>query len=469
MDFVDRVEERARLSAMHARARGGLVVVHGRRRVGKTRLLLQWAQKHGGVYSVADQSSPALQRAILAEAFEARFPGFAGVTYPTWASLFSRIAEAAANAKFRGPIVLDELPYLVAQSPELPSVLQRFVDHDAKNARLTVAIAGSSQRMMQGLVLSANAPLYGRATENIHLGPLPTAAVGELGISEPVAAVEFITAWGGIPRYWELAENLGRNTRENILDLVLDPQGPLHLEPTRLLLEEQPPAVELKPILDAIGMGAHRVSEIAGRMGRPATSLGRAFERLVELGLVRRETPFGDSELSSKRSLYHIDDPFLRLWFRTVSANRAALTGGTRKTRQTLLARHWTNLVAQCWEELGRATIPRLPSKHGLAGVATWGPARRWWQGSAPEWDAVCADETGSRMLVAESKWSDRPYSLAQLTGLARGLQVRPLPVVGGPWRQVERALIVPTTESRVPRRIEGVWLITARDVFGEA
>lgn len=466
MDFLDRTEERTRLRALLRRGQGGFAVIYGRRRVGKTRLLLDWVHEDGGLYSVADQSSPVQQRAVLAESIAQKFSGFADVTYPTWASLFARLAETSVQAKFRGPVVLDELPYLVAHSPELPSVLQRFIDHDAKNARLTVVIAGSSQRMMQGLVLSANAPLFGRATEHIHLGPLPSSALRELGIKDSLAAIAFWTAWGGIPRYWELAENLGRNTANNILDLVLDPQGPLHLEPTRLLLEEQPPAVELKPILDAIGVGAHRLSEIAGRMGRPATSLGRAFERLIELGLVRRETPFGESELSSKRSLYHIDDPFLRLWFRTVSGNRAALTGGTRKNRQALLAKHWPGLVAACWEELGRSALARLPSKHGLAALATWGPARRWWQGSAPEWDAVSADESGSRLLVAEAKWSEKQFTVSELTRLARALLARPVPKLSGNWTHVERALIVPTTEPRTPRRIEGVWLVTGKDVL---
>jgi len=205
--------------------------------------------------------------------------------------------------------------------------------------------------------------------------PLPFEAVRLLGIEDPVRAVEFFTAWGGIPRYWELAEALGRNTRENLVELVLAPQGPLHSEPTRLLLEEQPPAAELKPILDAIGMGAHRVSEIAGRIGKPATSLGRAFDRLGRLGLVLRETPFGEAPRNSKRSLYRIEDPFLRLWFRMVSPHRAALTGGNHETRLALLLRHWPGLVAACWEDPSRRAIPRLDNQQGLGAVAAFGPS----------------------------------------------------------------------------------------------
>ena len=110
-------------------------------------------------------------------------------------------------------------------------------------------------------------------------------------------------AWGGVPRYWELASVIDGPMHRRIDHLVLDPMGPLHREPERLLLEEAPPAMEVRPVLDAIGMGAHRVSEIAGRLARAATSMSRPLQRLQELGLVRRETPFGEPERDIRASL----------------------------------------------------------------------------------------------------------------------------------------------------------------------
>jgi uncharacterized protein len=134
-------------------------------------------------------------------AIAAALPGFADVTYPDWERLLARVATDAVARQFRGPLVIDELPYLVAAAPELPSVLQRWVDHEAKRARLCVALAGSSQRMMQGLVLSHEAPLYGRARALIDRQPLaprhPPAAMGRL---PGVSLVEHWAAWGGVPR-----------------------------------------------------------------------------------------------------------------------------------------------------------------------------------------------------------------------------------------------------------------------------
>src|SRR3954471_223441 len=71
-------------------------------------------------------------------------------------------------------------------------------------------------------------------------------------------------------------------------------------------------------ILALIGQGCHRISEIAARLGKPVTSLARPLERLIEMDLVVRETPFGTSARTSKRTLYRIADPFLRYWFRFV-------------------------------------------------------------------------------------------------------------------------------------------------------
>ncbi len=319
--FWNRRQELAALGRLDGS--GGLAVVWGRRRIGKTRLLLEWCERAGGVYTVADQSAPHLQRAYFARAISQALPGFADVTYPDWERLLSRLAGDATAVQFTGPIVIDELPYLVAGSPELPSILQRWIDHEARRAKLRVALAGSSQRMMQGLVLSHEAPLYGRARITLDLAALSPEHLREaFGRLAPAAVVEHWAAFGGIPRYWELAAERRGSGHDRVIALALDPLGPLFAEPDRLLLEESPPAVELRPVLDAIGAGAHRLSEIAGRLGRPATSLGHALDRLIGMTLVRREVPYGESARGSKRSLYRIDDPFMRLWFRVVAPNR---------------------------------------------------------------------------------------------------------------------------------------------------
>ena len=452
MLFVDREQELRRLETVTRAREGGLAVLYGRRRIGKTRLLLEWTRRHEGVYFVADQSTPALQRRYLAKALASRLEGFDAVEYPDWRALFDRLAADARSRRFRGPVVIDELPWLVASSPELPSVLQGFVDLELREARLTLALAGSSQRMMQGLVLDAATPLYGRARELIGLQPLPPRFLPRVfpGLrGRPL--LEAWTAWGGVPRYWELAAGARGAIEQRIDQLVLDPNGPLHHEPDRLLLEELPSAAELRPLLDAIGSGASRVSEIAGRIGRPVTSLSRSLDRLLGLGLVAREVPFGEAERASKRSLYRIVDPFLRLWFRVVAPHRGQLAAARPEERMRLLGRHLPQLVAAAWEQLVREHVKSL---------GDWQPARRWWQGSEPEWDVVSASADGSRLLVAECKALDRPAPARVLISEARRLATRALPPVGRPI-EVVRALCVPETAKGAPKSVEGVRIVT--------
>ncbi len=452
MKFLNRLAEMDRLERLMGLPEGGLAVVYGRRRIGKTRLLLEWSQRHGGLYTVADQSAAEIQRRYLAEAVAGRLPGFADVEYRDWRSLLLRLGREAKVAGWRGPIIFDELPYLVAASADLPSVLQRWIDHEARDASLVVAVAGSSQRMMQGLVLRPDAPLFGRAREVLDLRPIDAAYLQEA--FAPASRIELIAlyaAWGGVPRYWELASSLRQSVHLQIDHLVLDPLGPLHREPDRLLLEEVPSALEVRPVLDAIGAGVHRVSEIAGRLGRPATSMSRPLERLLGIGLVRREVPFGELEKTSRRSLYKIDDPFFRLWFRVVAPHRGPLTSGSRQARLRLLARFWDDLAAQAWEELCRQQIPRL-AESTSGRHDSWGPAARWWEGTAPEWDLVSESPEDGGLLLGEAKWSAKPFSARALQRARSELAAKPAPhlPVRYAGRSPVRILFVPQVESGV-------------------
>lgn len=463
MKFLDRHDELGRLDKL-ARS-SGLAVVFGRRRVGKTRLLLEWVARHDGVYFVADQSSALLQREALATALGRRLPGFADVTYPSWRGLFERLTADARLRRFNGPIVIDELPYLVATSPELPSVLQAWVDHGART--LSLALAGSSQRMMQGLALDASAPLYGRASEVLEVHPLGPEWLAH-GFPS-LSAWERLQLWscaGGVPRYWELFERERGPVLDRLERIALDPMGPLHQEPDRLLLEEDPPAVDLRPLLEAIGGGAHRLGEIASRIGRPATALSRAFERMVGLGLVRREVPFGESPKDTRRSLYRLADPFLRAWFRLVAPQRGLMLTSTPIERRVHAATAFPHLIAEAWEELARQSVPSLGLRGRFGREKSWLPAARWWQGNAPEWDVVSSSSDGTQLLLGEVKAWERPATLASLRGAAKALKARQPPALRDSPSTVSWSLFVPRVASGVPSVVEGVHLVTANDVF---
>ena len=398
MDFIDRHDEIRRLDDAMSRPRG-FGVLWGRRRVGKTRLLTQWCQHHDCVYAVADQSGPVLQRRYLASALALRLPGFDEVEYPDWRALLRRLDRDAGSHGWRGPLIVDELPYLVAAEPEILAVLQNWLDSPSRQVGLVVC--GSSMRMMHSAVLDSGAPLYGRASEAFPVYPLRPGFLAD--VFPCASARELVSAyavWGGMPRYLELAEPFGAASSEAVDSLVLDPRGPLHREPDRLLQAETPSAIALRPLLDAIGNGAHRVSEIAGRLGRQASSLSGPLATLGEMGLIRRETPFGSDPKSGKRSLYQIADPFLRFWFRVVAPNRSLLAAAPQRDAARDLA---TPSDATRSLRLGRA-VPHGRAESAPSGSRDCG-ARTPWRGAT----LLAGQRSGTGRRGTLGRWRGHP------------------------------------------------------------
>jgi uncharacterized protein len=249
--------------------------------------------------------------------------------------------------------------------------------------------------------------------------------------------------------------------RSAVSALVLDPMGALFEEPSRLLLEESPPATALRPLLDAIGAGVHRPSEIASRAGQPATSLARPLARLAELELVARETPFGEPERSGKRSLYKLADPFLRLWFSVVGPRRSFFYTATPAARMRLFEERLPRLTELAWEELCRAAVPRMASRLGVE----VGPARRYWRGSEPEWDVVASSSDERDLVLGEAKWMATDPSAEDVAALARELLLRGRPSSTESFLRVHHVLFLP----RIPpgkKSHRGVHVVDAREVL---
>ena len=166
MIFVDRTDEMARFRAALTQEKPSLVALYGRRRLGKSTLIKKVLSEQD-VYFLADRSEAQHQRILLAKVLGQQFPDFDKVEYPDWEAIF-RAVNYRTEKRFT--LCLDEFPYLVEQSPELPSVLQKLVDE--RLLKYNLILCGSSQNMMYGLFLDSTAPLYGRTDELMHLAPL---------------------------------------------------------------------------------------------------------------------------------------------------------------------------------------------------------------------------------------------------------------------------------------------------------
>ncbi len=449
LPFLDRENELARLKNAFADPGGALVVIYGRRRCGKSRLLHEALDAERDVYFVADLRDAAVQRESLAAEIARKIRGFDSVRYPDWSSLLAAWAERAPEGSV---LVVDEFPYLAQVSPELPTVLQRTWDRSAARP-LRLTLCGSSQRMMHGLVLDRTAPLYGRAREILKVEPLsPRWLPVALRVSG-VEAVEAYSVWGGLPRNWELAAGYA-GLGEAIRALVLDKRGVLHSEPPRLLLDDMRSGVQASSILSLIGSGVHRIGEIAARLQKPATALARPVAGLVDLGHVRREVPFGESPRSSKRSLYRLADPFLAFWYRFVQPNESLLELDLVDAVHERVRQGFALFAGEIWEDLARISVPRL-----RAGGVDWGPALRWWgtdlDGRSVEIDVAAESLDGKSILVGEAEWTGRPQARLLASELAE--KSRRLPFVRG--RPVHLALWLKAASQKSPSP-EGVSVV---------
>jgi len=317
--------------------------------------------------------------------------------------------------------------------------------------------------------MDAHSPLYGRAVESMQLGPIPAGYIGDaLGVSDPVALLRAFSVWGGVPRYWELAAVFGQDLDMAVDDLVLSPLGPLHMEPDRILSAEMPSAHSLRPVLDVIGAGAHRVSEIGGRLGQPASSLSRPLARLVDLGMVRREKPFGASERGTKRTLYKIADPFLRTWFRVVAPRRAQLASVPSSIRRKIWSAEKAALFASAFEDICRDAVPGFyEKKNAPARIRSFGAAGRYWEAGRGEWDVVSLSMDGTKLLLGEVKWREKDADERFIKKALNELRSRGVPKKGA-WSDLEvvHALFVPRVKKGVRKGHFGAAVVEAKDIL---
>jgi uncharacterized protein len=459
MEFIDREKELARMERALKRDNPQFIVVYGRRRIGKSTLIKKVLDVGAGdIYFIADKTSEPSQRQLFAAAADMSVEGFSAASYPSWESLLLSLNRSLCH---RVTVCLDEFPYLVKNCPALPSVLQKLVD--SKQLRFNLVVCGSSQQMMQGLVLDAKEPLYGRADEIIKMSPIAPTFVRQALRCSAEQAVREYAVWGGVPRYWELRENYG-DIYEAILNLLLTPEGTLYDEPSKLLYDEMRDTVQASSVLSFVGNGASKMSEIASRAEKRATDITQLMSRLTELGFISRETPFGENERKSKRGLYHVADPLLRFHYRYVVPYRSLIELGNGAAVMAAFRRDENDFYGHSWEELCRRHI----SANGADGVV-FQMARRWWGNYyddaqrkylPAELDVVAESFDGKHLFIGECKWQehiDAKEEMARLQTIAAGLPF-------AKDRQVHCALFLRT----IPKNPDAVRIYYPDEIMGE-
>lgn len=405
MKFLDRKNEIAELRrVLNPETPPKFVVVFGRRRLGKSTLIKR-VLTSDDIYYMAGDFVDQVQLSMLQELVAQKVPEIASVHFKGWEELLlmlNRLTERQFT------LCLDEFPYMVKHSPELPSVLQRLIDSNV--LKYNIIVCGSSQRMMQNMILSQSEPLFGRASAIIDVRPIPLPYIQEALGTSAIESIEEYCVWGGVPRYWELREEY-KSLYEAIYGTMLGTSTVLYDEPKKLFLDDMSATVQSESLMSVIAGGAHRLSEIASRMGRDATSLSAPIDRLIQMAYVRREIPFGDSPRKSKKGIYRIGDSMMDFYYKFIVPNLSALERGRKVAVMEEIEHKFAEYVSVHWEYLCREAVSgnKLFGHRWKEASAWWGTLRDTDNGGfvEAEFDVVAESVDGSAILVGECKWTN--------------------------------------------------------------
>lgn len=405
MEFLDRKDEITKLErVLNRETHPKFVVVYGRRRLGKSTLIKRVLTPHD-IYYMAGDLVDMVQLEMLRDLLAQKYPEIGMANFSGWEELLLMLNRLTIE---QFTLCLDEFPYMVKHSPELPSILQRLLD--TKALKYNLVICGSSQRMMQEIILSHSEPLYGRADAILDIRPIPLPYLQQCLHLGSVETIEEYSIWGGVPRYWELREEY-KSMTDAIRAMLLGPTAVLFDEPKKLFLDDMKITVQSESLMAVIAGGANRLSEIASRMGREATSLSAPLDRLIQMSYIRREIPFGESPKKSKRGIYRISDPMMDFYYTFIMPNMSSLAIGRKNIVMEEIESNLSCYISKHWENICRDVV----SGNRLYGFR-WGEASRWWGNVATskknsfqemEFDVVAESTDGKALLIGECKWTN--------------------------------------------------------------
>ena len=422
MTFIGRADDLAFLQDCYEDPKAQLVVLYGRRRIGKTETLSHFAQGKPCLFFSAQMATKEAQLAEFSRRmFEEGTPASAYLDqYTDWRTAFEELTRLPSPTDGRRRLVIiDEFPYLVRSDPSLPSVLQNLWDHTLRHANLMIVLCGSAMSFIEKEVLSEKAPLYGRATGVLKMRPMPYwDAVRFFPDYSPEEKAIAYAILGGIPQYLATFDP-DRPLDWNIKRHILRRGAALYSEPEFLMREEFRETAKYNTIIRAVALGDTKINDIATHTLIPATALGFYLSGLMETGIVEREFPVTAAvgeRAKGTRGLYRLDDDFFAFWYSFVYPNRSELESGdvdgvyeeVVKPNLHGFAAHAFERISADWLML-QSRSKALPYRLNRCG--------RWWD-RTDEMDVVALDRTSRKAMAGECKFRSTPMDAPVLDRL---------------------------------------------------
>jgi AAA+ ATPase superfamily predicted ATPase len=397
-NFHDRMDELKFLKKTINSRKFQFIPVWGRRRVGKTSLILK-ALEGKGIYFLAAEITNLdnIKRFQEDAARDLKDPKVMDLT-PDWEIIFKHISE-------KNPvIVIDEFPYLIASNNAIPTIFQRIIDLYLMKSNSKLILCGSSIRMMESQVLEYKAPLYGRRTGQIHLKELP---FKHLNLFFPGYKTEDIIriygACGGIPMYlqeFDPAVLFWNNIEKNLLNT----RKILYSEADFLLKQEFTNPATYKSILGELAYGKTKMNEIRTSLGFGKSDISPYLNNLYNVGIVKRFVSITESEGKSRKGIYKIVDNYLNFYFRYILPNKSLIESGNIKNVLEYIKQSYDTYLGHIFEQVVTEAFLQWSRSSKLL----WDRIGKWWF-MGDEIDLVALSSSRNEILFCEIKWSKKP------------------------------------------------------------
>ncbi len=415
---------------------GRCLLVRGRRRVGKSRLIETFVDRSdlpSLFFTATGSSTESELDRFRQDARESSLPARDLLVAGRPANWGDALRLLAATLPDTTPsiVVMDELPYLMDEAYEFEGLLQRSWDRYLSHKPVLFILIGSDLSMMEALN-SYQRPFHQRGREMV-IGPLNPLDLTTMLSLDPADAFDAMLVTGGLPLIctdWQPGQDLW-----DFLDQSLaNPTSPLLVSAERSLAAEFPEHAQASTVLAAIGAGERTFTNIAKAAGDiAASSLQRSLTTLTNKRIVVGEVPL--STRPSKDRRYRVADPYLRFWLRFLAPAMAEIERGRGDLTRQRIRRDWTTWRGRTIEPLVREALARhLPDGDLPAAPAIGG---YWTRTNDIEIDIVGADRgpiAGTLLFVGSIKWLESSsfdnHDLADLLRHRAALTTEPLPTI---------------------------------------
>ncbi|HWQ73717.1 MAG TPA: ATP-binding protein [Syntrophomonas sp.] len=420
--FVSRTEELTALHKLYDKDKFQMIVMYGRRRVGKTTLITEFLKDKPAIFFSAQEANEHLNLQLFSEKVYGFFglPKTTGV-FSNWNDAFLFIADRAKTQKFI--LAIDEFPYIAASNKSVKSILQNVIDHELLNSKLYLILCGSQISFMENDVLGYKSPLFGRRTAQFQIKGFDYYdAAKMLGNASNEDKIKYYACIGGTPHYLAQIDS-SLSFEENITDLLFNPQGYLYNEPAMLLQQELREPAMYNSIISAIATGASRLNDISTKIGEDTSKTIKYVKTLMDLKILHRECPFGDNPERSRKNVYLISDNCYQFWYKYVFLNKASIETGTGKEfAENMVFPELSSFIGKpAFEEVCKQYIIRQNKQKRLPFLATnfgiwWGNDK--FEKKNADFDVVADNKAFKKILLCECKWRNEAHDVSEIRKL---------------------------------------------------